>query len=30
MNDKKIPENLKIIEKKINAFINNLKFVPND
>lgn len=30
MNDKKMPENLIIIEKKINAFINNLKFVPND
>jgi len=30
MNDKKMPENLIIIEKKINAFINNLKFVAND
>jgi hypothetical protein len=30
MNDKSIPENLIIIEKKINAFINNLKFVSND
>ena len=30
MNDKKMPENLIIIEKKINAFIKKLKFVPND
>ena len=30
MNDKQMPENLIIIEKKINAFLNNLKFVPND